>query len=130
METRIQSYLRALASRRPDTARVGPFLAALDPHSDNPYRNYALPDDGAAPSPADVGALIAAIGVIPAYRRRGVAGALCSWLARAAFASGVTVPFLTPAGEPEERIYARAGFTRVGAILHISRPRTDADTGA
>lgn len=258
MEARIQSYLRAAASGRRDTARVGPFLAAFDPHSDNPYRNYALPDDRADPSPDDVRALvaafegrgraprleylpaaapaveaallaagfaaegrlpllvatpgtardlprppgvalavavtdddllaaataqnaaygepattrhdvarlreglaaggsvvlardaataapigaglyapprdgvteIAAIGVIPAYRRRGVAGALCAQLLRAAFAAGVTTPFLMPAGAAEERIYARAGFARVSEILHISRPRAATNAGA
>ena len=41
-----------------------------------------------------------------------------------AFAAGVTLPFLMAAAEAEERIYARAGFTTIGEILHISRPLT------
>lgn len=250
MDARIQTYLRAAASRRPDAERVGPFLAAFDPYSDDPYRNYAVPDDKAEPLPADVRFLIdaferrhrtprleyvpvaspaaeasllaagfvveqrmplmtvtpdavrvlpvptgvelalpadgeglhaaasaqnvaygeptttdhdverlriilaaggivvlardaargetigaglcsapidgvtevAAIGVVPAHRRRGVAGAICARLVSEAFAAEVTTPFLMPAGADEERIYARAGFARVSEILHISRP--------
>ncbi|MGH8896103.1 MAG: hypothetical protein ACRDZ4_03550 [Egibacteraceae bacterium] len=41
------------------------FLATFDRHSDSPYRNYAIPDDGAEPTTTDVQALIAA------YERRG-----------------------------------------------------------
>lgn len=251
MDAQIQSYLRAAASRRRDAEQIGPFLVTFDQHSDNPYRNYAIPDDGAAPSLTDVQALIAAyerrgrtprleyvaasaptaeaallaggftvegrlplmtispdaagdlpvppgiefvlpateddllatatvqneaygepttsqhdverlqatlaaggivvlarstataepigaglcsvphdgateiaaIGVIPPYRRRGVAGALCARLLREAFAAGVTTPFLMAGHEAEERIYARAGFVTTSRILHISRPR-------
>lgn len=251
MDAQIQTYLRAAAGLRRGAERVGPFLGAFDPHSDNPYRNYAIPDDGAEPSPGDVLALIdaferrrrtprleyvaaaaprveasllaagfategrmplmtvapeaarllpvppgveltsptedeglrdaarsqnaaygepfttdhdverlritldaggivvlacdaasgeavgaglcsapiggvtevAAIGVLPAHRRRGVAGAICARLVIEAFAAGATAPFLMPAGSDEERIYVRAGFVRVSEILHISRPR-------
>lgn len=66
---------------------------------------------------------IAAIGVVPAWRRRGVAGAICSQLVSEAFAARITMPFLMPAGPAEERIYARAGFARVSEILHVSQPR-------
>ncbi len=65
MDTLIGSYIRSAASRVRDTERVGPFLATYSRHSANPYLNYAVPDDGSAPSPADVAALV------DAYRRRG-----------------------------------------------------------
>jgi len=65
MESRIQSYLRFAASQQRDTERIGPFLATFSRHSANAYLNYAIPDDGAAPSLADVNALIAA------YSQRG-----------------------------------------------------------
>lgn len=251
MDAHIQTYLRAAASLRRDAERVGPFLAAFDPHSDNLYRNYAVPDDKAGPLPADVRSLIdafehrhrtprleyvpaaspaveapllaagfaveqrmplmtvtpdsarvlsvppgvelalpvdggglhaaalaqnlaygeptttdhdverlrtilaaggivvsasdaatgktigaglcsapidgvtevAAIGVVPTHRRRGVAGAICARLVSEACAAGIITPFLMPAGADEERIYVRAGFARVSEILHISRPR-------
>ena len=256
MTVQIQGYLRALAARRRGAERIGPFLAAYDSHSDNPYRNYAIPDDRAEPTPDEVQALIAAfalrgrtprleyvpvaapaveaalrdagfvaegryplmtvtpqlardlpqppgialllattdddllaaatvqniaygepaaptthdvarlrstlddggivalardaangepvgaglctspidgvtevaaIGVIPDYRRRGVAGALTALLVRAAIAAGVTAPFLMSASEEGARIYARAGFAPVSEVLMISRPRADED---
>jgi hypothetical protein len=63
MESRIQSYLRFAASQQRDTEQIGPFLATFSRHSANPYLNYAIPDDEAAPSLADVNALIAAYSV-------------------------------------------------------------------
>ena len=60
MDSHIQSYLRAVASRQRETAHIGPFLATFTPDNPNPFLNYALPDDGATPSPGDVAALIAA----------------------------------------------------------------------
>ncbi len=247
----IQAYIRGGVERGRDTERVGPFLATFSRHSDNPYLNYAIPEDGATPSPADVAALIASyhrrgrtprleylprlapaveaalvaagftaegrlplmlctpdsaralpvpsdieliaptsdediramvvaqneaygagapgpqevearranlatgglavlardkatgapagggicdvplhgttelagVGVRPAFRRRGIAGALTTRLVRDAFARGVTTVFLTPAHEAEERIYARAGFSRTSEQLHIALSR-------
>ncbi|TAG16061.1 MAG: GNAT family N-acetyltransferase [Oscillatoriales cyanobacterium] len=60
MESRIQAYLRFAASQQRDTEHIGPFLATFSPHTTNPYLNYAIPEDGATPSLADVNALIAA----------------------------------------------------------------------
>lgn len=251
MTAEIQGYLRALAARRPTAERIGPFLVAFDQDSDNLYRNYAIPDDHAEASPADVRGLlaafarrgrtprleyvpaaapaveaallaegfvpegryplmsasaasardqspppgidlllastdddllgvatvqniaygegpptpedvarlrstnadggivglardaasgepagaglcsppldgvceIAAIGVVPAYRRRGVAGALTAWLLCRALGVGVVSPFLMPAEAAGERIYVRVGFARVSEVLMISLPR-------
>ena len=54
----IQSALRASIS---ETARrVGPFLIHFDEADDHPFRNYAIPDDGARPTTADVSELVAA----------------------------------------------------------------------
>src|SRR5215475_2248832 len=39
--------------------RVGPFTAHFDAHSANAFRNYAVPDAGAAPTPLEIDALIA-----------------------------------------------------------------------
>lgn len=55
---RIQDNLRE--SIRAGAVRVGPFLAHFDAHSDNPFMNYAVPDDGAEPTAAEVEALVAA----------------------------------------------------------------------
>ncbi|MGW4061086.1 GNAT family N-acetyltransferase [Amycolatopsis sp. NPDC004747] len=59
----IQAYVRATAPRGRETERIGPFLATYAP-GDHPMLNYAIPDDGAQPTPAEIDALTAA------YRRR------------------------------------------------------------
>ncbi len=64
MLTRIQQYLRVVAPIGREHQQVGPFLATFNPDSDNPYLNYALPDDGAEPSDDQVAALV------EAYARR------------------------------------------------------------
>jgi predicted GNAT family acetyltransferase len=66
---------------------------------------------------------IAGIGVRAAFRQRGIAGALTFQLTRAAFAAGVTVAFLMAEHDFEPRLYQRIGFSSIGEILHISRPR-------
>jgi GNAT superfamily N-acetyltransferase len=250
LDAQIQAYLRVLAGRRREVTQAGPFLTAFDGHSDSLYRNYAIPDEGARPTPEEVRALIAAftdrertprleylptvapavegalliegftveerlpvmtiaedgprelpqpagivfgppdspaellatataqniayggeaatehdtarlratieagglviraldraigavvgaglytapiagvteiaaIGVLPAHRRRGIGGMLCVHLAREALVAGIALPFLMAAGEAEERMYARAGFATISRVLFISRP--------
>jgi ribosomal protein S18 acetylase RimI-like enzyme len=56
--TQIQSYIRTAASRDRLTARIGPFLATVNPNEPLIYFNYAIPDDGAQPTPAEVAALV------------------------------------------------------------------------
>jgi GNAT superfamily N-acetyltransferase len=56
----IVDYLRADIESRTAHARVGPFLLRFDPDSDNRFRNYALPIDGAQPTVAETRALIQA----------------------------------------------------------------------
>jgi GNAT superfamily N-acetyltransferase len=60
MESRIQSYLRIAASHQRETAQIGPFLATFSPSSDDPFLNYAIPDDKSTPSATDVKDLIIA----------------------------------------------------------------------
>ena len=76
---------------------------------------------GICSAPEDGITEIASVGVRPAFRRRGIAGAVVARLTRDAFATGVTLPFLTPESEAEERIYARAGYSRVSEVVHISQ---------
>src|SRR5689334_15930197 len=52
----VAGYIRASTARRSE--RIGPFLAGFDLHSADPWRNYAVPDDGARPTPAEVAALV------------------------------------------------------------------------
>ncbi|MBD2099969.1 GNAT family N-acetyltransferase [Leptolyngbya sp. FACHB-261] len=56
----IQSYLRVATSHQRDTEQIGSFLATFSRSNDTPFLNYAIPDDNATPSRADVAALIAA----------------------------------------------------------------------
>jgi ribosomal protein S18 acetylase RimI-like enzyme len=60
---RVAAYLQ---SANPGSERIGPFLAGFTPHTSNPYLNYALPLPAAAPTPAEVAALVAA------FERRGL----------------------------------------------------------
>jgi hypothetical protein len=55
----VAAHMRAAAGRRQGD-RAGPFCTGFDPDSNDPFRNYAVPADGARPTPDDVQALIAA----------------------------------------------------------------------
>ncbi len=77
---------------------------------------------GLLPPPHDGISELAAIGVRAPYRRRGIAAALTALLTRSCPTVGITTPFLTPAGEAEERIYHSAGYRRVTEMIHISVP--------
>jgi ribosomal protein S18 acetylase RimI-like enzyme len=54
----IAAHMRGIAARRPGS-KTGPFVIGLDLHSDDPMRNYAVPDHDASPTASDVDALIA-----------------------------------------------------------------------
>jgi ribosomal protein S18 acetylase RimI-like enzyme len=74
-------------------------------------------------TPAHAGVTeIAGVGVSPAFRRRGVAAALTAKLAESALSRGIDLPFITPDGVREQRIYERVGFEVRMSILHISLP--------
>jgi hypothetical protein len=55
----IAAYMHASAARKPG-GRTGPFTLGLDAHTDEPMRNYAVPDSGASPAAGDVATLIEA----------------------------------------------------------------------
>jgi GNAT superfamily N-acetyltransferase len=77
---------------------------------------------GLVTGPVDGVSELAAVGVIEAYRRRGVASAVTAALTIAAMESGAEIVWLEPAGEREAAIYARAGFRPDGEKLWISLP--------
>ena len=251
---RIQAYLRVAAPQGRDHARIGPFLATFNRETDNPYLNYAIPDEDAAPTPEEIAALVAAyrqaerkprleyipavapageaallrarfevegrtplmvyepaaaatppvpdgiellaastdeeltaaaavqweayeesgpvaehavtglrrtldaggivvlardaetgepagaglctgphagstelaaVGVRPSFRRRGIAATMGAWLAERAAEAGLDNVFLMADTEAEARIYARAGFRAISDVLHIGRGADD-----
>jgi GNAT superfamily N-acetyltransferase len=65
---------------------------------------------------------IAAVGVSPHFRRRGIGGDVTSFLVAKAIQSGIDVPFLMAGGEMEARIYEGRGLRPFGTVMHISRP--------
>ena len=90
-----------------------------------------LADDRARGEPAGTGATlrplggvteVVGIGVRPACRRRGLAQAMTTALADAAFDAGCDLVFLSAAGEAQSEIYGRAGFLRRAPMLFISKP--------
>lgn len=59
MYTSIQNYLRFAASDGRKAVQVGPFLTTINESWDNPYVNYAIPNDACNPTAQDVADLIA-----------------------------------------------------------------------
>jgi GNAT superfamily N-acetyltransferase len=60
----ITAYLRRSIVAGREHVRIGPFLASFSRTTKNPFLNYAIPDDDASPTEADVDALVRA------YERR------------------------------------------------------------
>lgn len=79
----------------------------------------ATPDHQLTPrSPAGI-TIRHAVGVLTAYRRRGIASAISAYLADTAHTRGIGPVFLEAEPE-EERIYRRTGFTDATAKLWTS----------
>src|SRR6266536_4932948 len=110
LESKIQDALRHHAPRGRDTEKIGPFLATFTRDTDNPYLNYAIPDEGGSPSPDDVGGLVAA------YRARERKPRL------------EYIPRIAPAVEPA---LLAAGFEVESRtpLMTCSGPRFDAPKG-
>ncbi|MCP2328464.1 ribosomal protein S18 acetylase RimI-like enzyme [Hamadaea flava] len=60
MDMSVQRSVVAQLSARPQVVEAGPFVLGWDPASPSKYINYATPVPGAAITPADVAALVAA----------------------------------------------------------------------
>jgi len=54
MHATLQASLRAALRGRRDVESIGPFLSAFDADDDSPFRNYAILDEGARPTPEEV----------------------------------------------------------------------------
>ncbi|MHB8188010.1 MAG: GNAT family N-acetyltransferase [Dermatophilaceae bacterium] len=57
---------------------------------------------------------IVGVGVLPAFRRRGLAGAVAHMLARQALDNGVATVFCGAESIDVARVYERVGFRRIG----------------
>ena len=64
---------------------------------------------------------VAGIGVLPGFRRRGLASALTALLTAEAFRRGAQTAFLTPGGEHAQKAYQRAGFRAGGEMLMLRK---------
>ncbi|TDV42689.1 acetyltransferase (GNAT) family protein [Actinophytocola oryzae] len=76
---------------------------------------------GVAEAVVDGTSEVGGIGVLPAYRRRGIASAMTAFLTTAVHDAGGRTVFLTPDGIPEQRLYARVGYEPAGAMVHLVR---------
>ena len=76
---------------------------------------------GVAEAVVDGTAEVAGIGVRPGFRKRGIGAAMTSFLTVAVHGAGGRTVFLTPAGVPEQRMYARVGYQPAGDMVHLSR---------
>jgi len=91
----IAAYMRASAGRR-QPVQAGPFHLRFDLRSDDPFRNYAVPDDGARPAPADVRELIACFRQHERVPRLEYVEASAPAVEAALAAAGFTVELRTP----------------------------------
>lgn len=94
LDRHIHAYVRALFGS--SALRVGPFLAGLDPHDAGRYRNYAVPDDGAAPSADEVAALVTAFAGRDRIPRLEYLPSACPDLETALTGAGFTVEVRIP----------------------------------
>ncbi len=83
------------------------------------------PVGGGSYSPVGGVAEIAGVGVLPAYRRRGLAAQLTYALARHALDHGVTTVFCSAQSDDVARVYRGIGFRRVGTACVSEVPDAD-----
>lgn len=106
-----------LARLRSVSSRGGVVTVAVDEESGS-VAGTGLVD---LPGPGSRTGELAAVGVLPEFRRRGIASAVSAHLARTAHARGTSLVFLE--AEPGEvSVYRRTGFAGVSAKVWISLP--------
>jgi ribosomal protein S18 acetylase RimI-like enzyme len=85
------------------------------------------PVGGGSYSPVGEVAEIAGVGILPAYRRRGLAGQLTNLLSADALSHGVSTVFCSAQSEDVARVYADIGFVRVGTACIASADGGEAE---
>ncbi|MEJ7630105.1 MAG: GNAT family N-acetyltransferase [Nocardioidaceae bacterium] len=86
------------------------------------------PVGGGSHSPVGEVTEIAGVGVLPAFRRRGLAAAVTYVLARDALDGGVTTVFCSAQSRDVSRIYERVGFRVVATACIASLPGAGGDS--
>lgn len=123
--TAVAAYLRHRAtSRGRQWERVGPFLATFSPEHPDPERNYAIPDDGACPSPAQLAALVSACDRRQRQPRIQYLAGLAPGLEAAALAAGFAMEDRAPVMTCEPR---SAAEVPAPAGIEIVLAASDAD---
>lgn len=89
-----------------------------------PERPDLGPVGGGSHSPVGGVTELAGVGVLPAFRRRGLAAAVTYLLARDALDHGVSTVFCSAQTEEVARIYQRVGFRRLATALIAAVPAT------
>lgn len=90
-DTAIAAYLRRSIIEGRDHERIGPFTASFSRGSSNPFLNYAIPDDGAQPTPDDMASLVDAYEARELQPRLEYLPAIAPDVERALLAAGFTV---------------------------------------
>lgn len=88
------------------TAGLSVLVGAFDPQ--------AGPVGGGSHNPRGDVSEVVGVGVLPAYRRRGLAAAITAELARNALGQGVRTVFCSAEDDAVARVYESVGFRRVG----------------
>ncbi len=145
---RLADYVRTTASTGRIVGRVGPFLVTITADDSNPYLNYAIPDDGAAPAGDDVERLVATFSQRDRVARLEYFPELCpgldSSLSPAGFVTEAVLPLMGVRGDelraptPARRFTIRppATFDELVAAVRVQRAafgeieRADADLTA
>ncbi len=91
----IAAHMRAAAGCRQGD-QAGPFCIGFDAYSNDPFRNYAVPADGARPTPDDVRALITSFRQHQRLPRLEYVEASAPEVEAALTAAGFTVELRTP----------------------------------
>jgi ribosomal protein S18 acetylase RimI-like enzyme len=113
-ELSVDGWLQALAERIAAGRTV--VAAAFDPAAPD------VPLSSGQHNPIDAVSEIVGVGTLPSVRRRGLAHAVTAALVDDARERGVETIFLSAGDEEVARIYARAGFRRVGTALVAEPP--------
>jgi ribosomal protein S18 acetylase RimI-like enzyme len=102
-----------------DAIAAGQFVLAAAFAADDPNVGAV---GGGSLLPVGPAAEIAGVGVLPAYRRRGLAAQITYVLGREARRRGVETIFCSADSDDVARVYAGVGFRRVGTALTASGP--------